>query len=214
MRLSCPTRMAEEARLTRQGAAEKIERTLSHLEALTVLPVVLLLAAFASHVLPHPWWNFTAVGGALLVWGARTPLRWIVFPVVLLGAGDWILTTVVYGYTFHASAYALTWAWYAMTILLGRWLLRGRPGFARVAGSAALASVTFFLASNFAVWAMAGSWYPHTWAGLASCYTLAIPFFRNDLFSTLLVVGVVWGLPPLARRLRNDGAEAGLLRHG
>ncbi len=169
------------------------------------------MAALASHVLPHPVWNFTAVGGALLVWGARRPLAWAVLPVVLLAVGDWYLTRFVYGYAFHLDAYLLTWAWYALVVVLGYLLLRGRPGFARVAGAAVLSSTSFFAVSNYAVWASPGSWYPHSLAGLKACYTMAIPFYRNDLSSTLLVVGLVWGLPALAARMRPDAKDRELL---
>lgn len=177
-----------------------------------MLPILLLFAALASHILPHPWWNFTAVGGALLVWGARRPLVSMLVPVALLAAGDWLLTRFIYGYPFHFGAYVLTWCWYALVVLLGFALLRGRPGAVRVGGSAVLASTSFFLVSNYAVWAMPGSWYPHTLAGLGACYALGLPFYRNDLISTLLVVSAVWGLPVLAARLRPEGAGAALLR--
>ncbi|RRA48344.1 DUF6580 family putative transport protein [Acidipila sp. EB88] len=175
-----------------------------------MLPVILLLAAFCSHVLPHPWWNFTAVGASLLVWGGRRPARlfWpsALLPVALLAAGDYYLTRVVYGFPFHLNSYLLTWAWYALVIVLGYLLLRGRPGFARVAGSAVLASTSFFAVSNYAVWAAPGSWYPHTLAGLEACYTLALPFYRNDLLSTLVVVGAVFGLPALVARTAHTPA--------
>ncbi len=162
-----------------------------------MVTVVLLALAFASHVLPHPWWNFTAVGGALLVWGARRPLPTVALPVALLAAGDWYLTRFVYGYPFHVGAYLLTWTWYVAAVVLGRLLLRNRPGAPRAAGAAVLASTSFFAVSNYAVWAQAGSWYPHTLAGLETCYAMALPFYRNDLLSTLIVVGVVFGLIPL-----------------
>ncbi len=171
-----------------------------------LLPVLVLLFAVASHVLPHPWWNFTAVGGALLFWGARARPVLAALPVAALALGDWYLTRFVYGYPFHVGAYLLTWAWYALVVALGYLLLRGRPGFGRVTGSALLASTSFFLVSNYAVWASPGSWYPHSYAGLEACYALAVPFYRNDLFSTLLVVGVIWGLPALVARTRQDAA--------
>ncbi len=162
-----------------------------------MLPSFLLIAALASHVLPHPWWNFTAVGGALLVWGARRPVWTAILPVALLAGADWYLTRFVYSYDFHVSAYVVTWLWYAYAILLGRLFLRGQPGFARVIGAGVLSSTSFFLASNYAVWAMPGSWYPHTPVGLETCFAAALPFYRNDLFSTLLIVGLVFGLPVL-----------------
>lgn len=169
-----------------------------------MLPVFLLIAALASHVLPHPWWNFTAVGASLLVWGARRSPLTAVVPIGLLALGDWFLTSHVYGYAFHVSEYLVTWAWYALVIALGYLLLRGKPGFARVASASALAPTLFFLASNYAVWASPGSWYPHTLAGLDACYTLALPFYRNDLVSTTMVVGLVWGLPALMARMHGQ----------
>ncbi len=171
-----------------------------------VLPFLVLLCAVMSHVLPHPWWNFTAVSGALLFWGARERPVLAAVPVAALALGDWYLTRFAYGYPFHISAYLLTWAWYALVVALGYLLLRGKPGFARVTGSALLASTSFFAVSNYAVWASPGSWYPHSLAGLQACYVLALPFYRNDLLSTLLMVGVIWGLPALAARTRQDAS--------
>jgi hypothetical protein len=164
----------------------------------------LIFAAVLSHVLPHPWLNFTAVGGGLLVFGARRPLWQAVFPIALLAAADYYLTVFAYRYPFHVSAYLLTWAWYAVAIIFGRVLLRESQTAPRVVGAALLSSTSFFLVSNYAVWAAAGSFYPHTAAGLATCFTAALPFYRNDVLSTTLVVGLVYGLPALAARLHPD----------
>ena len=170
-----------------------------------ILPVVLLLMAIASHVLPHPWWGFTAVGASLLVWGARERLASLVLPVGLYALSDWYLTSQVYRYPFHGNDYLVTWTWYALAGVLGFLLLRGTPGVARLAAAGFLAPTSFFLASNYAVWAMPSSWYPHTLQGLATCYAAGLPFYRNDMISTALVLGLVWGVPAMARRTR--GAE-------
>lgn len=45
-----------------------------------------------------------------------------------------------------------------------------------------IASFIFFLVSNFGVWLY---WYPHTLSGLITCYSLAIPFYKNTLFGDL-----------------------------
>jgi hypothetical protein len=172
-----------------------------------LLPVLLVLAAIASHVLPHPWWGFTAVGGSLLVWGARQRLVSLILPVALFALADWYLTSDVYHYTFRVNDYLITWAWYALVVVLGFLLLRGTPGIARLATAGLLAPTSFFLASNYAVWAASSSWYPHTLQGLATCYAAGLPFYRNDVVSTGLVLGLVWGLPAMVRRTRGD-AEA------
>ncbi len=166
-----------------------------------MLAFALIFAAVLSHVLPHPWLNFTAVGGALLVFGARRPLWQGVLPLVLLAASDWYLTVYAYSYPFHVHAYLLTWAWYALAMIFGRALLAEHQSAPRVVGAALLSSTSFFVISNYAVWATAGSFYPHTGAGLLTCFAAALPFYRNDAISTTLVVGLVFGLPALAARL-------------
>jgi hypothetical protein len=52
----------------------------------------------------------------------------------------------------------------------------------------------FFLVTNFAVWAgNAGHAYPRTAAGLAECYTLGIPFFRNTLLGDAAYATILFG---------------------
>ena len=69
----------------------------------------------------------------------------------------------------------------------------------RVAAGVVAAPTLFFLLSNFAVWL--GGMYAHTFAGLAQCYTLALPFYRNDLVSTGVTAVALFGLPALATRI-------------
>jgi hypothetical protein len=45
-----------------------------------------------------------------------------------------------------------------------------------------IASLLFFLISNFGVWL---NWYPHNLTGLFDCYTLALPFYQNTLMGDL-----------------------------
>ena len=164
-----------------------------------MLSYLLVLLAIISHVVPHPWISFTAVGGSLLYFGARRPLSQAVLPVALLAFSDYYLTTHVYNYPFAVSSYLLTWVWYAAAIALGRILLHDRVSAGRVVTGVLLSSTSFFLASNFAVWATPGM-YPHNLAGLVTCYVAALPFYRNDLISTVLVAGLAFGFPFLVRQ--------------
>jgi hypothetical protein len=43
--------------------------------------------------------------------------------------------------------------------------------------------------------------YPRSLAGLGACYVAAIPFYRNDLVSTVLTCGALFGLPVLAAHI-------------
>jgi hypothetical protein len=190
--------------LTRPSETLTIKKMQTQMWKKHILPVVLLLAAIASHVLPHPWWSFTAVGGSLLVWGAREKLASLILPVGLLAVADWYLTSQLYRYPFHVNDYLVTWAWYALAGVLGFLLLRGAPSIARLATAGFLAPTSFFLASNYTVWAAPSSWYPHTLQGLLTCYAAGLPFYRNDVLSTALVLGAVWGIPAMARKTRGE----------
>ncbi len=56
---------------------------------------LLILVAIASRLLPHPdWLNFTAVGGALLYFGARRSWREMIAPLAALMATDYVLTSL------------------------------------------------------------------------------------------------------------------------
>jgi hypothetical protein len=163
---------------------------------------LLIAVAILSRVVPHPGWlNFTAVGGALLYFGARRPLREMWVPLVALMATDYYLTVIFYSYPFHLSAYLLTWAWYAAVIVLGRILLAKRTSVARVGVGILLAPTSFFLVTNFAAWAAMPQLYPRSLAGLGLSYAAGLPFYRNDLLSTTIVAGLAFGMPAVAHVL-------------
>lgn len=160
---------------------------------------MLVLLAVLSRVLPHPTWlNFTAVGGALLYFGARRPLRQLWVPVVALAATDYYLTAFFYCYPFHISAYLLTWGWYAAIVVLGSVLLSRKITISRVSAGILLAPTSFFLLTNFAAWAAMPQLYPRNLAGLSLSYAAGLPFYRNDLLSTAIVAGLAFGIPAVA----------------
>ena len=169
---------------------------------------LLLVVAVLSRLMPHPdWWNFTAVGGALLYFGARRSWREMLAPLAALMATDYVLTVFTYHYAFRWQAYVTTWAWYLAVMALGWILLRTRTTFLRVAAGVVLGPTSFFLVSNYGVWA-AGDMYPRTVGGLITCYAAAIPFYRNDLISTAIVAGLAFGVPVLVRRMQRAHAVA------
>jgi hypothetical protein len=161
---------------------------------------LLVIAAVLSRIIPHPdWLNFTAVGGALLYFGARRSWREMLAPLAAFMATDYILTVFTYHYPFRWTGYVTTWAWYLMAMALGHILLHARTNFVRVAAGVLLGPTSFFVVSNFSVWAP-GTMYPRTMAGLVACYQAALPFYRNDLLSTAIVCAVAFGVPVLVRR--------------
>src|SRR6266568_6051307 len=111
---------------------------------------LLILLAVVSRVVPHSWLNFTAVGGSLIYFGARRPLRQAIVPLALMICTDYYLTVFAYNYAFHAQSYLLTWVWYAAAILLGRILLRDRVSAVRGGSATLLSATSFFAISNYA----------------------------------------------------------------
>ena len=183
-----------------------------------MLAYLVLLVAVLSRILPHAFhataWNFTAVGGGLLFFGSRmgaagqargftrgSALK-LASALAALIATDYYLTVFVYQYPFRASAYLSTWLWYGAVCLIGMGILH-KPSVLRVAAGALATSTSFFLISNFMVWAgsAVGAMYPRTLAGLAACYTAGLPFYRNDLASTAITAGALFGLPVLAAKI-------------
>jgi len=182
-----------------------------------MLAYLVLLVAVLSRILPHAFhavsWNFTALGGGLLFFGSRmggsNRAAWMLpSAVAVLMATDYYLTVFAYQYPFHVREYIVTWLWYAVICLLGMGILQ-KPTMLRVAAGVLATTTSFFLLSNFVVWVGGSvSMYPHTLAGLSACYLAALPFYRNDLVSTALTAGALFGLPVLAARIAESLREA------
>jgi Family of unknown function (DUF6580) len=165
---------------------------------------LLVLIAVLTRVLPHAgWWNFTAVGGALLYFGARRSWREMLAPLAALMVTDYCITVFAYHYAFQWQGYLMQWACWVGFMALGFVLLHSRTTFLRVGAGVILGPTSFFVVTNYAVWA-GSAMYPHTMAGLETCYIAAIPFYRNDLVSTAIVAALAFGVPVLVRRL-NEG---------
>jgi hypothetical protein len=169
-----------------------------------MIAILILFLAALSRLLPHMMhgfaYNFTAVGAGLLFFGSRRPRWQTVLAVAVMALMDIYLTTQVYHYAFHLRGYLVTWAWYAAVCLLGSGLLR-KTTLLRVTAGVLGSATSFFLLSNFAVWAGSAAMYPHSATGLASCYMAALPFYGNDLISTGVFAAAFFGLPVLAARL-------------
>jgi hypothetical protein len=162
-----------------------------------VLPYVLIIGvALLRLESGHPF-HFVPIFSCLLFFAAMRPLGEFVLPLAVLIGVDIFLTTHQYGYPLTSDD-LVTWSWYLIALLLGAGILRNTRSLWRVVGSTLLASVSFFLASNFSVWC---TWtiYPKTLSGLGICYVAALPFFRNGLTSELIFSLLLFGLGSYAR---------------
>ena len=157
-----------------------------------MLAYLFLVFALAVHLrfLPLPY-SFAPVAAALLYFGARMPRKQIWIPVAALAASGVYLSRSTYGYPVTADL-LVTWAWYAGIVLLGGLLAKNASAL-RVGAASLTASVSFFLLSNFAVWAV-WNMYPKTASGLAMCYVAGLPFFRNAVASDLFFSAAFFGI--------------------
>ena len=169
---------------------------------------VLILAALASRIAAlSGWFNFTAVGGSLLYFGARRPLRQAAWALVPFMAMDVYLTTRVYRMAFHAQDYLITWLWYAAVLVLGSLLLEAADQ--RDARRLRLAAGIHLLLRGQQLRGLGRL--RHVPAHARRTHRLlraALPFYRNDLVSTLLVTGVAFGAEALVRRSRQANAAS------
>jgi hypothetical protein len=144
--------------------------------------------------MPHPW-NFAPLAAALLYFGARGPRRQLWVPFALMAASDVVLTKFVYAYPLGWDQ-LVVWAWYAAILWLGT-RLRANSNWLRIGGAALASSVSFFVISNFAVWA-SGTMYPKTISGLMTCYAAGVPFFRRGVAGDMLFTAAMFGVPAVA----------------
>ena len=98
------------------------------------------------------------------------------------------LTDLILG--FHETMWAVYLS-FALIVVIGMLMLKeikiGNLFFASV-----ISSVSFFIITNFGIWVSTG-YYAKTGAGLAACYTAAIPFFHQTLLSDLFYVAILFG---------------------
>ena len=145
----------------------------------------------AARLLPHPP-NFAPVGATSLFAGARLP-RWQAYliPMALLAVTDPILSPL-YGFKPYSKYLLFSYASFLISVWLGR-RLRNTESISRIAAVTVVNSIQFYLITNFGSWLWFQG-YPHTAAGLASCYVAAIPFFGWTLASDVLYTAVLFGL--------------------
>ena len=158
-----------------------------------IVPVVVgfFLIAVAMRLVPHEY-NFTAMGALGLFvgyyWSARIGI------LVSLAAmsvsdlvGQWlgIPSMGAYSVALMLTVYAAM----AASALIGKVLtferLRRIPLFCKVPGGAILATIVFFLVTNFASWLDPMTGYEMSLFGLLQSYWLALPFAVNDLAGNL-----------------------------
>jgi hypothetical protein len=160
-----------------------------------MLAYLFIAIAVVIRFLPHSF-HFTPVGAALLYFGAKQPAKRLWIPLALFAASDVALNIYVYHFAVSLETFASIF-WYLAYAGIGM-LLKNRESVLRVAGASLAGSAAFFVVSNFIVW-LGAIMYPMTVAGLAACFTAAIPFFRGTLEGDALFTALAFGVPAIVK---------------
>lgn len=126
----------------------------------------LVFLALIARLLPHPP-NFAPMTAIALISGnyfSDKPIA-VVLPILAMLISDFFIG-------FHGLM-PVVYLSLMLTVLLGMMVSKV------TLWNVLLASVIFFLITNFGVWL--GGGYPHTWEGFLMCYTMAIPFFAHSM---------------------------------
>lgn len=148
--------------------------------------IFLIILGIGSRLVVHTP-QFTAILAVAMFGGmylGRTQA--LALPVAMM-----IITDLILG--FHDTM-IYTWGSMLLVSAIGLWLKERRNFWTVLAGSI-VSSAVFFVVTNFGAWL--SPLYPDTWEGLKECFTLAIPFFRTTLASTVayslvLYAGYEW----------------------
>jgi len=107
---------------------------------------------------------------------------------IVVGLSTVAITDIFIGNT---SILFYTWSAWAVMGVFGYALHNRKKRIVKhsleLTGMGVLGTAFFFLITNFGVWHLSGM-YAHTVSGLMLSYTMALPFLRMSMISTLLIV--------------------------
>jgi hypothetical protein len=175
--------------------------TKNKIELRTGIIIAIIGLAALSRLVPHPL-NFTPIAGIGLFGAAYFSRKWMAFliPFAAMWVSDLVINNIMYpimypqyyqGFAFFTEGWYWMYGSFALIILMGFLTLKKVKPMTLFASSL-MASVVFFLLTNFGTW-LTGTLYAKTAAGLMACYTAAIPFFWNTLAGDLFYVSVMFG---------------------
>jgi hypothetical protein len=168
-----------------------------------VLVAAVLLAAL-TRLIPHPPNSAPITAMALFGAATLTDKRLaLLTPLLALFVSDLCIEAMHrMGLMAVWGLYSGMWVTYTAFLLITvmGFLLRRHRSVPAIAAATLAGSVVFYVVTNFGVWAW-WNLYPHTLEGLLTCYTAAIPFFRNTVFGDAVYSSALFGGFAVAERL-------------
>ncbi len=174
----------------------KLEKRHSFWINLAMTAFVVFLVA-STRWLPHPW-NFTPVG-AVAIFGGIYMSRGMAFliPLTSMFVADLIIGVSWPDIPFVYGSLALA-------VFMGAWIQKDYGRWSRfipkVLGGTLMASVIFYIITNFGSWLILPI-YSKDISGLMQSYTMAIPFFKYSLAGDLFYLAVSIGIYESATRV-------------
>ena len=148
------------------------------------LAISLIAMAALARLIPHPA-NVTPIMAMALFSGAALGRRAVavLMPLAAMLISDLALGVHVQMISVYGSI--------ALVTAIG-FLLAEKRSAVRVVVASIASSTLFFMITNFTVW-ISGALYEKSGAGLITCYTLALPFYRNGVLGDLAFSGALFG---------------------
>ncbi|AOE49537.1 DUF6580 family putative transport protein [Kangiella sediminilitoris] len=156
---------------------------MSKLQVKTFSLIAIIVAIGLYRLFPHPF-NVTPVMAMGLFAGTYFDKKWLAF---VIPVASMLMADIFLG--FHATM-VFVYAAILLAVSIG-FLLRRSVSPLKVIAASTCGSIIFFVVTNFGVW-WVNDYYPNSWEGLVTCYTMAIPFFQRTLLGDLLFNGVLF----------------------
>ena len=158
------------------------------------ISAIILLLSLSRLAITIP--NLEPIGAAALFGGAMLSSKYLryLIPLVALFIGDLIIAWLApeFGAHIFSPTFLAIYLSFIAAVLIGKKLIGNTPKIKTVLGGAVLASIVFFVVTNFAVWAdPMFSLYPKNIAGLWACYMAGLPFYKMTFVSNVVLSSIV-----------------------
>ena len=151
--------------------------------------IIFIILCVFIRLSPHPW-NFTPILSIALLTGAYfKDNRSFVIPLSIILISDFYIGNFSMSFWVYGS--------YLLIFLLGKKYLTD-ISYNNIIVSSFLGSLIFFIITNFGTWIIG---YPKTIQGIISCFTLALPFYKNTLLSSLFYSSILFAIYEIILRI-------------
>ena len=159
---------------------------------------IILIASAAFRIIPHPL-NFAPLAGMALLGSAYIKESWKAWllPVGAFWLSDLVLNNLVYaqyyeGFVLASQPFLFSAAAMLLIVLIGKVVLK-KTKLTNLVIASLMASIIFFLVSNFGSWAQGIMPYSRDFTGILEAYVAGLPFLKGTMVGDLLFTGVLFG---------------------